>query len=115
VLLIGQLLAQAGMLAGRQVCWMPSYGPEMRGGTASCSVTIADAEIGAPLIQNPTVLVAMNGPSVDRFGKDVPAGGTLIYNASMFPTPRASPASGWSRSPPTRSPTRSATRASRTW
>ncbi len=85
VLLIGQLLAQAGMLAGRQVCWMPSYGPEMRGGTASCSVTIADAEIGSPLIQNPTVLVAMNGPSVERFGKDIPKGGTLIYNASMVP------------------------------
>jgi Pyruvate/2-oxoacid:ferredoxin oxidoreductase gamma subunit len=64
---------------------MPSYGPEMRGGTASCSVTIADAEIGSPLIQNPTVLVAMNGPSVERFGKDVVPGGTLCYNASMVP------------------------------
>jgi 2-oxoglutarate ferredoxin oxidoreductase subunit gamma len=73
------------MLAGRQVCWMPSYGPEMRGGTASCSVTIADAEIGSPLIQEPTVLVAMNGPSVERFGKDIAKGGTLIYNASMVP------------------------------
>jgi len=85
VLLIGQLLAQAGMVAGRQVCWMPSYGPEMRGGTASCSVTIADVEIGSPLIHEPTVLVAMNGPSVDRFGKDIAQGGTLIYNASMVP------------------------------
>ena len=83
MLLLGQILAQAGMLAGRQVCWMPSYGPEMRGGTASCSVTIADAEIGSPLIQEPTVLVAMNGPSVERFGKDIAKGGTLIYNRPM--------------------------------
>ena len=54
-------------------------------GTASCSVTIADAEIGSPLIQEPTVLVAMNGPSVEPFGKDIAKGGTLIYNASMVP------------------------------
>jgi Pyruvate/2-oxoacid:ferredoxin oxidoreductase gamma subunit len=85
VLLLGQILAQAGMLAQRHVTWMPSYGPEMRGGTASCNVIVADQEIGSPLITEPTVLVAMNGPSVERFGRDVVPGGTLLYNASMVP------------------------------
>jgi Pyruvate/2-oxoacid:ferredoxin oxidoreductase gamma subunit len=57
----------------------------MRGGTASCNVIVAPEEIGSPLITEPTVLVAMNGPSVERFGKDVVKGGTLLYNASMVP------------------------------
>jgi 2-oxoisovalerate ferredoxin oxidoreductase beta subunit len=91
VLLLGQILAQAGMLAQRQVTWMPSYGPEMRGGTASCNVIIAGEEIGSPLIQEPTVLVAMNGPSVERFGPSVVPGGTLLYNASMVPERPALP------------------------
>jgi Pyruvate/2-oxoacid:ferredoxin oxidoreductase gamma subunit len=72
------------MLARRQVSWIPSYGPEMRGGTANCGVTISDQEIGSPLIQNPTVLVAMNGPSLERFGGDVVSGGTVYYNSSMI-------------------------------
>ncbi|HXV77807.1 MAG TPA: 2-oxoacid:acceptor oxidoreductase family protein, partial [Candidatus Polarisedimenticolaceae bacterium] len=84
VLLLGVLLARAGMLAGRNVSWIPSYGPEMRGGTANCGVTISDAEIGSPLIQNPDVLVAMNGPSLDRFAADVVPGGTIYYNSSMI-------------------------------
>jgi 2-oxoisovalerate ferredoxin oxidoreductase beta subunit len=87
VLLLGQILAQAGMLAQRQVTWMPSYGPEMRGGTAACNVIIADEEIGSPLIQEPTVLVAMNGPSLERFGPDVAPGGMIFYNSSMVPEP----------------------------
>jgi 2-oxoisovalerate ferredoxin oxidoreductase beta subunit len=84
VLLLGMLMANAGMLAGRQVSWIPSYGPEMRGGTANCGVTISDEEIGSPLIQNPTVLVAMNGPSLERFGGDVVSGGSVYYNSSMI-------------------------------
>jgi 2-oxoisovalerate ferredoxin oxidoreductase beta subunit len=84
VLLMGMLMANAGMLAGRQVSWIPSYGPEMRGGTANCGVTICDEEIGSPLIQNPTVLVAMNGPSLERFGGDVVSGGLIYYNSSMI-------------------------------
>ncbi len=84
VLLLGVVLAQAGMLARRRVSWMPSYGPEMRGGTAYCNVTISDQEIGSPLISNPTMLVAMNGPSLDRFGGDVVPGGTIVYNSSMI-------------------------------
>jgi 2-oxoisovalerate ferredoxin oxidoreductase beta subunit len=84
VLLLGMLMANAGMLAGRQVSWIPSYGPEMRGGTANCGVTISDDEIGSPLIQNPSVLVAMNGPSLERFGGDVVSGGSVYYNSSMI-------------------------------
>jgi 2-oxoisovalerate ferredoxin oxidoreductase beta subunit len=84
VLLMGTLLAHAGMLEQRKVSWMPSYGPEMRGGTAHCSVTLADHEIGSPLIQYPTALVAMNGPSLERFGGDVVQGGTILYNTSMI-------------------------------
>ena len=84
VLLLGLVLAQAGMLARRQVSWIPSYGPEMRGGTANCSVTISDEEIGSPLIEHPTALVAMNGPSLEKFGDDVAPGGTIFYNSSMI-------------------------------
>jgi 2-oxoisovalerate ferredoxin oxidoreductase beta subunit len=84
VLLLGLMLSQAGMLARRQVSWYPAYGPEMRGGTANCSVTIADHEIGSPLIQNPDTLVAMNGPSLDKFGGDVAPGGTIFYNSSLI-------------------------------
>ncbi len=84
VLLMGVVVAQAGMLAGRKVSWMPSYGPEMRGGTAYTNVTVSDQEIGSPLIQHPTVLVAMNGPSLERFEKDVEPGGTIFYNSSLI-------------------------------
>jgi Pyruvate/2-oxoacid:ferredoxin oxidoreductase gamma subunit len=87
VLLLGLALAEAGMLARRQVSWMPSYGPEMRGGTANCSVTVSDQEIGSPLIEQPTVLVAMNGPSLDRFASDVVPGGLIFYNSSMIDAP----------------------------
>jgi 2-oxoisovalerate ferredoxin oxidoreductase beta subunit len=83
VILLGKLLAQAGMLAGRQVSWIPSYGPEMRGGTANCSVTLSDDEIGSPLMEHPTHLVAMNGPSMEKFVDDVMPGGVVFYNASM--------------------------------
>jgi 2-oxoisovalerate ferredoxin oxidoreductase beta subunit len=86
VILLGKTLAHAGMLARRQVCWIPSYGPEMRGGTANCSVTISDDEIGSPLIENPTHLVAMNGPSFERFARDVMRGGVVFYNSSMVGT-----------------------------
>jgi 2-oxoisovalerate ferredoxin oxidoreductase beta subunit len=83
VLLLGTLVAHAGMLARREVSWLPSYGPEMRGGTAHCSVTLSDGEIGSPLIQHPTHLVAMNGPSLERFGAEVAPGGTVLVNSSM--------------------------------
>ena len=84
VLLLGLMLSQAGMMAKRQVSWIPSYGPEMRGGTANCNVTISDTEIGSPLIENPTGLVALNGPSLEKFGADVVPGGTIFWNSSMI-------------------------------
>jgi len=87
VLLMGVVLAQAGMNEGRHVSWMPSYGPEMRGGTAYTSVTLSDDEIGSPLIHQPTVLVAMNGPSLERFTNDVVPGGTIFFNSSLVPEP----------------------------
>ena len=84
VLLMGLVTATAGMLAKRQVSWMPSYGPEMRGGTAYCAVTVSDRAIGSPLIEHPTVLVVMNEPSLYRFERDVVVGGHLFYNASLI-------------------------------
>jgi len=84
VLLLGMVLANAGMLARRQVSWIPSYGPEMRGGTANCAVTVADREIGSPLIEHPSLLVALNGPSLERFAADVVTGGQIYYNSSMI-------------------------------
>jgi 2-oxoglutarate ferredoxin oxidoreductase subunit gamma len=85
IMLMGQLLTQAGMIAGRQVSWIPSYGPEMRGGTAYCSVTISEEAIGSPVIVEPTVVVAMNLPSVARFAPQLVPGGTLIINSSLAP------------------------------
>jgi len=83
VLLAGQLVAEAGMNNGKNVTWMPSYGPEMRGGFANCSVVVSDDVIGTPIIAKPDVLIAMNQPSLDLFGPRVVPGGTIIYNSSL--------------------------------
>ncbi|CAK7061125.1 MAG: Pyruvate synthase subunit PorC [Desulfovibrio sp.] len=83
VMLMGQLLTQAGLHDGKKVSWIPSYGPEMRGGTAYCSVTISDDTIGSPIVTEPTLVVAMNLPSVTRFAPQVVPGGTLIINSSL--------------------------------
>ena len=83
VLFSGQLLAFAAMDAGYDVTWMPSYGPEMRGGTANCTVVIADEEIGSPTIKHPTAAVVMNLPSLDKFEPLVSPGGVLIVNSSL--------------------------------
>lgn len=83
VLLIGQLLSYAAMKEGKNVTWMPSYGPEMRGGTANCSVVISDEEIASPVVDNPNSLIAMNIPSLEKFGYKIKKGGTLIINTSL--------------------------------
>jgi 2-oxoglutarate ferredoxin oxidoreductase subunit gamma len=83
VLFGGQLLAYAGMDEGKEVTWIPSYGPEMRGGTANCTVVISDEEIGSPIIQNPTAVIAMNRPSLDKYEPLVKPGGVLVVNTSM--------------------------------
>jgi len=84
ILLLGEALAESGMRAGYQVTWLPSYGPEMRGGTANCQVIISDGPIGSPLVSTPDVLIAMNRPSLDRFEPDVREGGLIIYNSSLI-------------------------------
>jgi 2-oxoglutarate ferredoxin oxidoreductase subunit gamma len=83
VLFAGQILAFAGMDSGKEVTWMPSYGPEMRGGTANCTIIIADEEIGSPLVRHPKAVVAMNLPSLDRYESALPAGGVLVINGSL--------------------------------
>ncbi len=83
VLLAGRMLVYAGMLAGKEVSWMPSYGPEMRGGTASCSTVISDEPIGCPVVTKPSAMVVMNEPSLERFERTVRQGGVLIINSSL--------------------------------
>ena len=83
VLFSGQVLAFAAMDAGYDVTWMPSYGPEMRGGTANCTVVIADEEIGSPTVKYPKAVVVMNLPSLDKFEPLVSPGGVLIVNSSL--------------------------------
>ena len=83
VMLIGQLLANAAMLQGSTTSWMPSYGPEMRGGTANCTVIVSDGEIGSPVVPAPGAAIVMNRPSMDKFEPLVKAGGLLIVNSSL--------------------------------
>ncbi len=84
ILLIGKMLAYAGMREGKEVSWLPSYGPEMRGGTANCTVVISDRPVGSPVIQSPNAVVAMNLPSLDKFESDVRPGGLLLINTSLI-------------------------------
>ncbi len=83
VLFGGQVVAYAAMDAGKEVTWIPSYGPEMRGGTANCTVVIADDEIGSPLVKNPPLAIALNLPSFDKYEETLQKGGTLVVNKSM--------------------------------
>lgn len=85
ILLIGKILAHAAMEEGAEVAWIPSYGPEMRGGTAYCLVVISDASIGSPIIQNPMHLVAMNRPSLEKFAPVVKPEGVVVINSSLIP------------------------------
>lgn len=84
IMLMGQIMAQAAMDQGYEVVWIPSYGPEMRGGTAYCTVVISDRPIGSPIIRNPKHLVAMNRPSLEKFAPSVQAGGTIFINSSII-------------------------------
>jgi len=84
MLLIGQFLAQSGMKEGKYVSWLPSYGPEMRGGTANCSVCVSDKEIASPVITKASCVIAMNRPSLEKFEKTVRTGGLLIINSSLI-------------------------------
>jgi 2-oxoisovalerate ferredoxin oxidoreductase beta subunit len=84
VLLLGAALAQSGMLEDYHVSWLPSYGPEMRGGTANCHVNIREIEVGSPMVSNPSVLIALNRPSLEKFEQDVKPGGLIIYDTSLI-------------------------------
>jgi 2-oxoglutarate ferredoxin oxidoreductase subunit gamma len=83
VMFAGQVLSYAAMDSGKEVTWIPSYGPEMRGGTANCTVVVADEEIGSPLVQNPPAVIVMNLPSLDKYEPAVKSGGVLVVNSSM--------------------------------
>jgi len=84
ILLMGGAMAQAGMLENYHVSWLPSYGPEMRGGTANCHVNIRDIEVGSPMVSDPSVLIAMNRPSLEKFENEVKKGGLIIYDSSLM-------------------------------
>jgi 2-oxoglutarate ferredoxin oxidoreductase subunit gamma len=83
ILFAGQVLAQAGMLEGRHVSWLPSYGPEMRGGTASCTVIVSDRPIGSPIVDTAEVVIALNPPSMAKFEAVLASGGLLVVNDSL--------------------------------
>ncbi len=84
VLIMGQLIANAAMEEGKEVTWLPSYGPEMRGGTANCSVIISDKKISSPIILEATVVAAMNLPSLVKFERILKPGGQLFVNTSLI-------------------------------
>ena len=88
VLSMGMTLAYAGMIEGKEVSWMPSYGPEMRGGTANCIVIISDKQVSSPIVTKFDAVVALNQPSVDKFEKSVKKNGIMMYDSdSVIPQP----------------------------
>ena len=84
ILFAGKALAYTGLKAGMEVSWLPSYGPEMRGGTANCSVTLSDTPIGSPIVDKPDVLVAMNLPSLEKYLFETEKNGYIIYDSSLI-------------------------------
>ena len=84
ILFAGKVLAYAAMLAGKHLSWLPSYGPEMRGGTANCHVIISDEPIGSPIVTEPDILITMNKPSLDKFEGNVKEGGAIIIDSSLI-------------------------------
>lgn len=84
ILFAGKLLAYCGMVSGKELSWLPSYGPEMRGGTCNCHVILSDDPVSSPLITKPTVLFAMNQPSLDKFKDKVVPGGVIVYDSTLI-------------------------------
>ena len=87
ILFAGKFIAYKGLIEGKQVSWLPSYGPEMRGGTASCGIIISDGQVGSPIVARPDILVAMNLPSLDRYEQSVKPGGMIFYDSSLIERP----------------------------
>lgn len=84
ILFLGKMAAYSGLMDNKQITWLPSYGPEMRGGTANCSVCISDDLIGSPLVINPDILIAMNLPSLEKFINQVVPGGTVLVDSTII-------------------------------
>ena len=84
ILFSGKFLAYKGLTEDKQVSWLPSYGPEMRGGTASCSVIVSDEQVGSPIVSAPDVLVAMNLPSLDKYEASVAPGGMIFADSTLI-------------------------------
>ncbi len=84
VMALGQLLTYGGMLEDKNVSWLPSYGPEMRGGTANCNVIISDKPVGSPVVVEATTALVLNKPSLDKFEGDIVAGGKIFINSSLI-------------------------------
>lgn len=84
ILFAGKFMAYKGLIEEKQVSWLPSYGPEMRGGTASCSVIVSDDAVGSPIVSNPNILVAMNLPSLDRFEPTVVPNGMVFVDSTLI-------------------------------
>ena len=83
-LLMGELIAYAGMIEGKQVSWLPSYGPEMRGGTANCCVIVSDEPVGSPVVTEADAVIVLNKPSLDKFERAIKPGGQLLINSSLI-------------------------------
>ncbi len=83
LLFSGKVLAYAGLLEGRELSWLPSYGPEMRGGTANCNVILSDTPVGSPIVDHPNVLMVMNAPSLDKYEADVAPGGKIFVDSTL--------------------------------
>lgn len=83
-LLMGELIAYAGMTEGKQVSWLPSYGPEMRGGTANCCVIVSDEPVGSPVVTEADAVIVLNKPSLDKFERTIKPGGKLFINSSLI-------------------------------
>ncbi|MDR1559680.1 MAG: 2-oxoacid:acceptor oxidoreductase family protein [Clostridiales bacterium] len=84
ILFAGKFLVYAGLINEKQVSWLPSYGPEMRGGTANCSVILSDSPIGSPIVNQPDILIVMNAPSLDRYEPDCAANGSVFIDSSLI-------------------------------
>lgn len=84
ILFAGKLLAYKGLIEDKQISWLPSYGPEMRGGTANCSVIVSDSPIGSPIVSNPDILIVMNLPSLDKYENAVVPGGQIYVDSTLI-------------------------------
>ena len=84
ILFSGKFLAYEGLIDGKEVSWLPSYGPEMRGGTANCSIIISDSAVGSPIVSNPDILIAMNLPSLDKYENEAKKGGQIFVDSSLI-------------------------------